>query len=92
MPPKRSSTRKKKKAPASPDGLANSLAALKINKPPIQTISGSLAYPMLSGRWEIFDHTTNNTRGFCLMRMILHNGAKDDDFQLSWVDNKTFKV
>jgi len=58
----------------------------------IQSVKGFLCYSMLSGRWEQFDFEKDVMNGFCLMRMLIHNGSKKEDFQFSWVNNKTFKI
>ena len=58
----------------------------------LQTVKGFLSFSMLSGRWEEFDHDTDTMNGYCLMRMLIHNGSKVEDFQFSWVNNKTFKI
>ena len=61
-------------------------------KGPIQTIAGTLPYPMLSGRWEDWDRAQKKTKGYCMMHIIVHGGAKEDDFEFSWVDKKTIKI
>jgi hypothetical protein len=58
----------KKKKPSSTNGLSSQLASLRIG-PPIQTISGILGYPVLSGKWEVFDHDTDDTTVFCMMQI-----------------------
>ena len=81
----------KKKQDSSP-GLSSQLANLEVSAP-IQTVSGLLGYPVLSGKWEVFNHQDDTTKVFCLMRMQIHNGTNEkEDFQLSWVDNRTFKI
>ena len=76
--------------PLSPE-LGSRLKSLSI-KGPIQTISGSLPYPMLSGRWEVWDHNLKILNGYCMMRMLLHSGTKETDYKLDWVDKKTLKI
>ena len=76
--------------PLSPE-LGSRLKSLSI-KGPIQTISGSLPYPMLSGRWEVWDHDLKILNGYCMMRMLLHSGTKETDYKLDWVDKKTLKI
>ena len=76
--------------PLSPE-LGSRLKPLSI-KGPIQTISGSLPYPMLSGRWEVWDHDLKILNGYCMMRMLLHSGTKETDYKLDWVDKKTLKI
>ena len=80
----------KKKAKGLADQFDN-LEVVSVQK--MQTVSGLLGYPVLSGQWEVFNHETDDTTVFCLMRMQIHNGANEqEDFQLSWVDDKTFKI
>jgi len=60
---------------------------------PVQAITGDLSCPVLSGRWEIFDFNTDRSKAFILMRMVIIDGVvKNDDFQLSFVNKKTFKI
>jgi hypothetical protein len=76
--------------PDSPSDLK--LSACTITSP-IQSITGSLAYPMLSGRWNQFDHKKKIDYGYCLMRMYIgHPGIKETDFQFSWLDERTFVI
>jgi hypothetical protein len=82
--------RSAKKAKGLADQFDN-LEVVSVQK--MQTVSGLLGYPVLSGQWEVFNHETDDTTVFCLMRMQIHNGANEqEDFQLSWVDDKTFKI
>jgi len=83
---------KKKKLLNSPDGICDHFANLKV-APPIQTVTGILGYPVLSGKWEEFNHETDEMNVYCLMRMQIHNGVNEkEDFTLSWVDDKTLKI
>lgn len=78
-----------KKSPSA--DLAKQLNTLSINGP-IQTINGGMNDPMLSGRWEKWDHDRKIMNGFCLMRMMLRGGIKQDDFQFVWKDKRTFVI
>eukprot|EP00536_Pseudo-nitzschia_multiseries_P005919 jgi/Psemu1/14024/gm1.14024_g len=80
-------------SPASP-GPADIHANLKrlSIQGPIQTVSGLLPYPMLSGRWEVWDHKLKVVNGYCLMRMLLHSGTKETDYSLDWVDERILKI
>ena len=92
MPPKpilKKSTPKKRVSL----GIEEELSNMAISSPVIrQTVKGLLPAPMLSGRWQEFNHKTDTMEGFTLMRMLIHNGSKDVDFELSWEDNRTFRV
>ena len=92
MPPKsilKTSTPKKRVSL----GIENELSNMAISSPIIrQTVKGYFPAPMLSGRWEEFNHKTDTMEGFTLMRMLIHNGSKDVDFELTWEDNRTFRV
>ena len=82
---------KKKKA----DELSAQLANLSMKDgptAPIQIVSGSLLYPMISERWEIFDYDTNDTQAFVLMQTVIHTGVNEDDFELNFVKKNTFRI
>ena len=83
---------KRKARAANADSLALQMASLTVNNS-IQAMSGELSCPLLSGRWEVFDFNTDTNKAYVLMRMMIINGLRDqDDFQLSFVDRRTFKI
>jgi hypothetical protein len=87
--PKKSKSPKRRKV--DPNSLASKLSSLSMA--PVQAITGDLSCPVLSGRWEIFDFNTDRSKAFILMRMVIIDGVvKNDDFQLSFVNKKTFKI
>ena len=89
--PKKSKSPKRRKASMDPDSLTSKLSSLSMA--PVQAITGDLSCPVLSGRWEIFDFNTDRSKAFILMRMVIIDGVvKNDDFQLSFVNKKTFKI
>ena len=58
----------------------------------MQTIKGHLAYAYVSGRWEDFDCDTDQIHGFALLRLLIHSGIKEEDFEFDWEDDFTFIV
>ena len=74
--------------------LEDAFADMSIGTPVVidQTISGILPVPVLSGRWEKFNHKKGIMEGFALMRIFLPNGSDDVDIEFSWVDPRCFKI
>ena len=73
--------------------LESAFAGMSINQVVTeQTISGILPVPVLSGRWEKFNHLKKIMEGFSLMRIFLPNGSDDCDIQFSWADPRSFKI
>ena len=58
----------------------------------LQTIKGVLPYSYVSGRWEDFDYSTDQMHGYALLRILLHSGIKEKDFEFDWEDEYTFVV
>lgn len=69
--------------------MANMLISSRVTQ---QTVQGIVPIPMLSIRWEIFNHDDDSKRCFVCMRMLLHNGTNPEEFHFSWVDERTFKI
>ena len=90
MPPKKAAA----KSPAPATAVANLNDAMaKVNvSGPIQALTGTLGYPLLSGRWETFNHETNTSEGFVLARVLIDSKTDMDDINLSWVDKKTIVI
>ena len=82
---------KRKVRKSATDALSSQMASLKME--PLQAITGDLSCPLLSGRWETFDHESDTTDAYILMRMVIIDGVKDDsDFELSFRDKRTFRI
>ena len=81
----------KKKIAFDDDGLTSALKKMKVGGP-TQTISGGISNPMISGRWETFDHTTDTKQGVAMLRMPVHNASKVKDFSSDWLSLTTLQV
>ena len=78
---------------ASSPGVDNLFANLSLDDAcTFQTAQGFLAYSHISGRWMDFDFNTEDKEGFVLLRLLLHNGIQEEDFEFEWMDNHTFMV
>ena len=59
---------------------------------PVSCVTGTIGCPVISGRWENFDHDSKTTHGFVLMRMMVHNAAQVDDFTFKWINKRTLQI
>ena len=61
------------------------LLGLSITNPAccLQTVKGFFSYTHISGRWEEFNFKQDVMEGFALLRILLHNGIKEEDFDIS---------
>eukprot|EP00536_Pseudo-nitzschia_multiseries_P010429 jgi/Psemu1/25953/gm1.25953_g len=70
--------------------------ALNINDPVTsQSIKGFVVMIMISGRWWEFNKQAKQAvviHGHCLMFMLVHHDDVLEDFQTSWIDEKTFNI
>ena len=73
------------------NGLDVDMSGLSINDGP-QCINGSVSFPIITGRWERFDHVNGVMKKYCMLRMLTHAGSKQKDFQIFWIDKKTIKI
>ena len=88
MPP---SILKKKKGPSSDGLVSEDFSKLSLRDKTFSVV-GNLPTPLLTGKWEEWDHDAEVMKTFILMRLCLHTSSKEDDFQLKWVNDTVFKI
>jgi hypothetical protein len=81
-----------KEKPSDMDELIEQVEEIAISREPIQAVSGFINTPMVSGRWDVIDYDTDEFTGYRMLRMTLHNGVQESDFEFSWNNKKTFKI